>query len=946
MVSSTASLDSFKLVKGQLDSDWHKYPESGLTSPGGTADYRLVVKNTGNVSLKSISITDILPIIGDTGVVTPEARNTQWTPFLAGPVSAPSGLTVYYSTESNPQRNDMGDPDPFPTGSSPPNWSAVPPADITTVRSLRIDFGTTVLAGGDQLELSWPMRAPVNAPTAGEIAWNSFGVAATRNDNNSTLLPTEPIKVGIAVEPIKPAAYGNLVWQDLDRDGVQDLNEPGLDGVRVELYRDNGDGLADPATDTLVGFTLTSSGGQYLFSFLPAGDYYAVFYKPPTYTVSPRDTGTAPTPDENDSDGLARTLNGFAVTVAPVTTLVSGELDLTWDQGFYQPASPLAAVGDYVWFDENNDGQQNDSGANGLNGVVVTLYDNGGNPVGTRTTANDVNGNPGYYLFDNLTPGTYSLGFTLPNGFTFTTRGPTGSRDSADSDPDASTGRTETFVLAAGQYDPSWDAGMRLPTGNLSLGDRVWKDTNGNGLYEPGSGELGVDGVKLNLYRDLNGNGGFDAGVDQFFATTTTFTKAGVPGYYLFENLPAGDFIVQVDPVNFASGGPLAGYTSTSGNGVAPDPDDNTDSDDNGLPAAGQGVVSRAITLSAGAEPGTGGNENPTLDFGFVQPAAIGNYVWVDINGNGMQEGGEAGLDGVTVNLYRPGYGPDGIPGNSDDAARVATTSTAGGGAYSFTGLHPGDYYVEVIKPGGYGFSPQDRGGNDALDSDANPATGVMATTTLTSGENDTTWDAGLYQPVSIGSYIWNDVNGNGIQDGGEAGLAGATVSLQGKDGSGNFAAATDANGSAVAGQTTGVDGLYAFANLPPGDYKVVVTPPAGYAPSPVQTPAGNDDAANDSNIAGAGSAPGSYESGVFTLISDGEPTEAGGLPGDAQDDAAETRGNMTVDFGFVPGVAIGNIVWGDVDNNGILNGSETGINGVTVELWSPGARRRDWRRR
>ena len=35
VVSSTASLDSYKLVKGQLDSDWHKYPESGLDQPRG-----------------------------------------------------------------------------------------------------------------------------------------------------------------------------------------------------------------------------------------------------------------------------------------------------------------------------------------------------------------------------------------------------------------------------------------------------------------------------------------------------------------------------------------------------------------------------------------------------------------------------------------------------------------------------------------------------------------------------------------------------------------------------------------------------------------------------------------------------------------------------------------------------------------------------------------------
>ncbi|MBN8486357.1 MAG: hypothetical protein J0M20_01290 [Burkholderiales bacterium] len=290
-VGSSASLDSFKLVKGQLDSDWSRYPASGRTSPGGTADYRLVVMNPGNVTLTNVAIVDILPALNDTGVVDLSPRLSQWTPFLAAPVTAPPGVTVYYSTSPNPRRDDMGDPDPFPSGASSPDWSAIPPSDITTVRSLRFDFGTRTIAPLDQFDLTWPMRVPVDAPTNEEIAWNSFGVVARRVDNGLLLLPTEPIKVGISVEPIKPAAYGNLVWLDTDRDGLQDAGEPGLDGVRVEIYRDDGDGISNPDTDDFVGFTLSSGGGQYLSSFLPAGDYYGVFFRPPTYLATGTDVG-------------------------------------------------------------------------------------------------------------------------------------------------------------------------------------------------------------------------------------------------------------------------------------------------------------------------------------------------------------------------------------------------------------------------------------------------------------------------------------------------------------------------------------------------------------------------------------------------------------------------------------------------------------------------------
>jgi len=89
----------------------------------------------------------------------------------------------------------------------------------------------------------------------------------------------------------------------------------------------------------------------------------------------------------------------------------------------------------------------------------------------------------------------------------------------------------------------------------------------------------------------------------------------------------------------------------------------------------------------------------------------------------------------VTVDLY------------TCAGVNVGTTTTAGGGLYSFT-VPPGVYYVKFSNlPAGFVLSPMDQGSDDTKDSDANPATGQTVCTTLTAGENDPTWDAGIYQP-------------------------------------------------------------------------------------------------------------------------------------------------------------------------------------------------------
>src|SRR5205085_309814 len=163
----------------------------------------------------------------------------------------------------------------------------------------------------------------------------------------------------------------------------------------------------------------------------------------------------------------------------------------------------------------------------------------------------------------------------------------------------------------------------------------------------------------------------------------------------------------------------------------------------------------------------TSGEDDRTWDAGLYQTATIGDFVWNDTNANGIQDSGETGVAGATVTLY-----------TSANVQVGASQTTGANGLYLFTGLTPGDYYVQVTPPAGYLFSPQDQGSNDAKDSDANTTTGQMAVTTLTSGEDDRTWDAGLYQTATIGDFVWNDTTANGIQDSGEPGVSGATVTL------------------------------------------------------------------------------------------------------------------------------------------------------------------------
>ncbi|NQT51474.1 hypothetical protein HQ576_05460, partial [bacterium] len=174
--------------------------------------------------------------------------------------------------------------------------------------------------------------------------------------------------------------------------------------------------------------------------------------------------------------------------------------------------------------------------------------------------------------------------------------------------------------------------------------------------------------------------------------------------------------------------------------------------------------------------------------------AGIGDRVWHDIDQDGIQDDGEPGISDVEVNLY------DGTGAYQD------TTTTDATGFYEFRGLVAGDYFVEFVPPTGWVVSPQDAGTDDTADSDANPTDGRTIVTTLDNNEYDPTWDCGLYlpepEPASIGDLVWHDLNKDGIQDAGEPGIDGVTVTLY------------DAAGAVAGTTTTAGGGLYLFDDL------------------------------------------------------------------------------------------------------------------------------------
>ena len=712
-VQAVAQLVSSKTVKASCDAGFGANSNGQL--PGGAFQYKIDVTNVGTVPMENFTLIDILPFVGDTGVVDTLPRGSQWTPSLVAPIAAPSGVTVYYSASGNPCRGEVGGPT---SGCDAPNWSTVPPTPISDVRSVKFQFTGPPAISYDTREMVLNMKAPAGI-NPGEFAYNSFAWRAFRSDLG-TPLGAEPNKVGTDLGACTGASLGDFVWIDTNGDGIQNDGPTGLNNVQMFLYTPGVDGVPGTFDDVQLGTTLTSLGpggqsGWYNFPGLSAGDYYVCMDAPATYSITGANLGGDPSLDSNVNP---------ATSCSGLVTLAVNENNPTIDAGLVPTGS--ASLGNYVWFDYNGDGVQNEAPFDGVNGVTVELYvDNGdGSPgagdtlVATQATADDVNGFPGHYRFDGLAPGVpYYVKFSVPASASGFTSRDQGGDDTVDSDANTTSGYGHIVTLVAGEYDPSHDAGITLPLGGLLLGNQVWLETDNDGIFEPQNGETGINGVRLSLYKDVNGDG--MPSINEYAGATFTVTANGLDGRYEFGALDGDDYIVVVDLSNFSGSGALAGLQTCTGNDPAPDPDDDFNGDDNGT-HIGAVLGSLPVQLTPNGEPVTDGdsddNTNLSVDFCFTStPVTVPAYDYGDnpdvLSGSGVLEYQTTALDiGASHQLgaASPFLGDcvdadNGVFQNADaltdDSSQFGVThgacATAGddedGVSFSSTSLLPGD---------------------------------------------------------------------------------------------------------------------------------------------------------------------------------------------------------------------------------------------------------------
>ncbi|HGO3393224.1 TPA: SdrD B-like domain-containing protein, partial [Staphylococcus aureus] len=398
---------------------------------------------------------------------------------------------------------------------------------------------------------------------------------------------------------------GDYVWEDTNKNGIQDQDEKGISGVTVTLKDENGNVLKTVTTD---------ADGKYKFTDLDNGNYKVVFTTPEGYTPT---TVTSGSDIEKDSNGLT------------TTGVINGADNMTLDSGFYK--TPKYNLGNYVWEDTNKDGKQ-DSTEKGISGVTVTLKNENGEVLQTTKTDKD-----GKYQFTGLENGTYKVEFETPSGYTPTQVG-SGTDEGIDSN-----GTSTTGVIKDKDND-TIDSGFYKPTYNL--GDYVWEDTNKNGVQD--KDEKGISGVTVTL-KDEN---------DKVLKTVTTDEN----GKYQFTDLNNGTYKVEFETPS--------GYTPTSvtsGN--------DTEKDSNGLTTTG--VIKDA--------------DNMTLDSGFYKTPkySLGDYVWYDSNKDGKQDSTEKGIKDVKVTLL------------NEKGEVIGTTKTDENGKYRFDNLDSGKYKVIFEKPAG-----------------------------------------------------------------------------------------------------------------------------------------------------------------------------------------------------------------------------------------------------
>ena len=249
-------------------------------------------------------------------------------------------------------------------------------------------------------------------------------------------------------------ATGELAFLQVLKDGLEGVD--GLDtaqwvaaspdGKHVYVAGGNGD-------DALAVFSRDATSGELIFSQVLRDDDGGVDGLNGAYSVAVSPDGRNVYAVGYHDDAVAAFSRDAGVPGTHRVVVASGEIITGIDFGNHD-VNDDSHIGDFVWLDTNEDGDQ-DAGEPGVSGVTVELFTAGGDSKGTVTTDDN-----GLYLFESVPAGTYYLEFRdLPDEHAFTIQD-ADSDDGLDSDPDPATGRTASFTFNGTDDDLTWDAGL------------------------------------------------------------------------------------------------------------------------------------------------------------------------------------------------------------------------------------------------------------------------------------------------------------------------------------------------------------------------------------------------------------------------------------------------------------------------------------------------------
>ena len=802
-------------------------PAGGFT-PGTSVTYTLTLTNEGPSPATGVIAQDKLPsgvtFVSAQGDGTYDAASGKWdlsseviekdatrTLHITVTIDASAAGSVVTNTATIEKQDQIGDKKPDNTSSVPltagytiagklyndadasfsASESEAPYAGVT-VALLKKD-GTPVLdkdgnpvtavtdAQGKYSFIGLPLgeyRVSVVDPTSGPLAGTKPTEAYTgryKTTADVTIAEATGSVIDVNFGFVKPASVGDYTWMDVNRDGIQDADEPALPGVTVTLTYEDGSAVTD-ASGNVVTAKTSDANGKYSFENLLPGGYKVSFQAPAGYEATTSDAGTDRALDSN----------GATASV----TLAQDQTDDTIDFG----AVGTGVIGDQLFLDVNQDGgNAPDAGDKVLPGVKVTLTWTG--PGGITRTYETTTDADGKYKFENLLPGEYKVSVDresllaaepLLNVLTHDPSGDVASK---------------TVV----SEDVKKDAAKLAQAFKLTASVTLTGEKNQNLDQDWGFGISADTAIKKAITDpDEEAQKTFEFTPGQHVTYTLTLTNNGpgvATGVKAVDKLPAG--------VVFESAAGDGTYDSATGVW-----------DLSGLTLAKGEVKKIAITVTVTGE-GAGAlvtnvarishqdqaGDNPTNNessASFKGGYNLGGTIYRDSDGSYSKSDSEQRFKGVTVALLNE----DGTP-VLDSEGKPMTAVTDEKGAYQFVGLAPASYRVVIVDP--------DKGDLAGLiPTQAYTGRGATEASVTITDASVQGVDFGLVAPATIGDRVWNDADGNGV-DNGEPGVPGVTVILK------------DANGAEVARTTTDANGNYRFTGLVPGTYTVDIEVPAGF---------------------------------------------------------------------------------------------------------------------